>query len=174
MINDFKKRIHSAWEKGGIDLLLCKFITVLKRELKNYFLNLYFRIIPMGQFYFQGRSYNYWRHTYNRSYNNERIIEVPIILEIFKKFKGKRILEIGNVLKNYFPQLSHDVLDKYEKKEGIINEDVADFKPIQKYDLIISISTFEHIGFDEEEKSSEKILQSVRNVINNCLSQGGI
>jgi hypothetical protein len=38
------------------------------------------------------------------------------------------------------------VLDKYEQAPGVINEDVVSFSPPQKYDLIVSVSTLEHVG----------------------------
>ena len=42
---------------------------------------------------------------------------------------------------SYYFQVSHDILDKYEIVEGIINEDVVDYKSSKKYDLIISVLT---------------------------------
>ena len=48
--------------------------------------------------------------------------------------KINELLEIGNVLSHYF-KWDHDVVDKYEKVEGVINEDVVDFRPSKKYDI---------------------------------------
>ena len=75
------------------------------------------------------------------------------------------------ILSHYFP-ISHDVLDKYEKSEGVINQDVVDFRPSQKYDLIVSISTLEHIGWDEEPKEPEKILLAIDR-LKECLAPEG-
>lgn len=74
-----------------------------------------------------------------------------------------RTLEVGNVLAHYGP-IKHQVLDKFETGPGVINEDIVTFRPLQSYDLILSISTFEHIGFDDasEGSSSEKILEAIR------------
>jgi hypothetical protein len=44
------------------------------------------------------------------------------------KYVGRNVLEVGNVLSHYFP-VHHDVLDKYEKAKGVINEDVVEFSP---------------------------------------------
>ena len=88
---------------------------------------------------------------------NERSIEVPIVMEIVNQNKGKRILEIGNVLSNYY-KVSHDIVDKYEKAPNVINQDVVDFKTNEKYDLIVSISTLEHVGWDEEPRDDKKNL----------------
>ena len=49
------------------------------------------------------------------------------------------------------------MVDKYERAEGIINADIVDYSPPDKYDLIISISTLEHVGWDRDQKNSKKI-----------------
>ena len=98
---------------------------------------------------------NYFIHLHNRTFANERAIEIPIILRYLELFKNKNILEIGNVIR-YYKKISHDVLDKYEKGRNIINKDICNYKTQKKYDLIISISTFEHIGFDESKRYGSK------------------
>src|SRR3989344_3697226 len=70
-------------------------------------------------FLFQGQKYYYFYHLYNRTIASERIIEIPIAHKMLKKYKGKNILEVGNVLGHYCNQ-PHDVLDKYEKGKGVI------------------------------------------------------
>jgi hypothetical protein len=40
----------------------------------------------------------------------------------------KNILEIGNVTSHSYP-VTHDVLDKYEIADGVVNEDVTDYQP---------------------------------------------
>jgi len=54
----------------------------------------------------------------------------------------------------------------------VINEDVVRFKPDKKYDLIVSVSTLEHVGWDEKPRDSKKILKAVKN-LKNCLASGG-
>jgi hypothetical protein len=51
-----------------------------------------------------------------------------------------RILEVGNVLQNYAIKIKRDILDKYDLTPGLINSDVVDFHPLEKYDFIVSIS----------------------------------
>jgi len=110
---------------------------------------------------------------YNRSWDNERSIEIPIIQEAYEslgisKFNKEEInvLEIGNVLSNYEKKLTHDIVDKYEKGPRVKNIDFLDFKPQKKYDYIFSISTFEHIGFDYgEKKDATKALKALRKVM---------
>jgi hypothetical protein len=73
------------------------------------------------------------------------------------------ILEVGNVL-NHYDHVTHEVLDKYEPGQNVINQDVCDFEPAKMYDRIVSISTFEHIGFDDraDGTSGEKIRHAVQ------------
>jgi hypothetical protein len=68
--------------------------------------------------------------------------------------------------------MDHDVVDKYEKAEGVINEDVVDFHTSKKYSLIISISTLEHVGWDEYPRDPEKIFDAIKN-LKNLLGAGG-
>ncbi|MEA2098381.1 MAG: hypothetical protein U9P70_04910 [Patescibacteria group bacterium] len=122
-------------------------------------------------FEFQGKKYNYFFHLYNATWRSERAVEVPIVMEIVKNNLGKEILELGNVLSHYFP-FEHDILDKYDKSKKVIRQDVEDFKPTKKYDLIVSISTIEHIGWDESPRDNTKIEKSI-NVLKNCLNPNG-
>lgn len=106
-------------------------------------------------FTYNHHRYHYFYHQYNQTFNNERIIEIPIIQKLYYQYPKSNILEIGNVL-NHYGFTSHTVVDKYEKYPGVINLDVVEFKPQHLYDLILSISTLEHVGFDEAE-NPEKI-----------------
>jgi hypothetical protein len=93
---------------------------------------------------------------------SERCVEVPIGRWWASRFSPDAVLEVGNVLSHYGP-VQHQILDKFEKGPGVINEDILAFKPSAKYQLIFSISTFEHIGFDDEGEGSsgEKILGAI-------------
>ncbi len=114
-------------------------------------------------FTFRGKKYCYVRHPHNRTWVNERIVEVPLGLDALKQYKGKRILEVGNVLSNYTTR-NHDVLDKYEVAPGVINEDIVTFKPKKRYDLILCISTLEHVGWDETPREPDKVIAAVKNM----------
>ena len=116
--------------------------------------------LPKKTFEFQGRSFACFYHRYNMTWAGERCIEIPIAKSYLDQHPGKSVLEVGNVLSHYFP-VSHAILDKFERGPGIINEDIIHFSPAKQYDLILSISTFEHIGFDDEaEGSSGQKIQS--------------
>jgi SAM-dependent methyltransferase len=82
---------------------------------------------------------NYW---------NERLVELPCfvsMIETIKLTKPKaKILEVGNVLHQTVP-VDWEVIDKYE-----LGKDLFDEK--RKFDIVISISTLEHIGFNAIEK----------------------
>jgi hypothetical protein len=118
----------------------------------------------MGNFYFLDKPYEYVFHRYNFTWENERTVELPILWQFVQQARGKRILEVGNVLSYYYDH-QHDVIDKYELRRGIINQDVEDFQTKSPYDLIISCSTLEHVGWDQpDEKDSQKIHRALRNL----------
>jgi len=122
-------------------------------------------------FRFRGKRYKYFCHDYNATYRNERAVEISIVWEAVKQCKG-RVLEVGNVLSHYF-LISHEVVDKYEKAEGVLNVDIVDFAPSVKYDLIVSISTLEHVGWDEKLRDPKKILRAFEN-LKELLAPGGM
>jgi len=73
------------------------------------------------------------------AYGNEKTIELPIFKRAVEQ--GGIVLEVGNVLKRYYPELKHVALDKSCEGKGIINKDVFEFKPKKKYDLVVAVST---------------------------------
>lgn len=89
----------------------------------------------------------YLRHTYNRAAQNLRTVEVPIVRRFIENAgDGARILEIGNVLSHY-GLISWPVVDLEEQGPGVLNADVLSWRPERSFDLIVSISTLEHVGF---------------------------
>jgi hypothetical protein len=108
-----------------------------------------------------GESYPYYFGRYNTTWHNERAVEVPVTWEIVRNFEPERVLEVGNVLPHYF-MTSHTVLDKDEADPRVVNADVTEFETDRRYDLIVSISTLEHVGFDYSETVEErKILVAI-------------
>jgi len=97
-----------------------------------------------------GRRYRYFIHEYNEAWANERTVEVPVVQSLLTRALTKRlrVLEVGNVLSHYMP-VQWPVVDKYEQGAGVVNQDILDYCPAEKFDLLVSISTFEHVGFDE-------------------------
>ena len=66
----------------------------------------------------------------------------------------------------------HTILDKYEIETGIVNQDIVDYNPKSRFDAIISISTIEHVGFDEPDRKEGKALAALLK-IEDLLSEGG-
>lgn len=124
-------------------------------------------------FTFKNKKYKYFNHAYNHTWRNERRVEVPIIWDLIKDKKSIKVLEVGNVLSHYFP-IKHDVVDKYEKGASVINEDILTYKTKKKYDYIVSISTLEHVGWDEAKKDKTKIIQTLNNLKGMLASNGKI
>jgi hypothetical protein len=124
-------------------------------------------------FTWQGRRYPYFLHRYNLTWSNERAVEVPIVRDLVERFSldGRAVLEVGNVLAHYGP-VGHEVLDKFERGPGVINADAADFRSQRRYDLIVSISTLEHVGWDEEPRDPRKVIRAVANLAGH-LAPGG-
>ncbi len=122
-------------------------------------------------FAFQGKTYKYLFRRYNTTYANERAVELPIAMEVVRGYPEERVLEVGNVLEHYYPH-HHDVLDKYEQAPGVMNGDVVDFQTGKLYDLIVSISTLEHVGWDEEPRDPPKFLRGIEHLAS-LLAPGG-
>jgi hypothetical protein len=124
-----------------------------------------------NSFFFEGQTYRYLSSLRNGAWATERAVEVPVIWREVRKNRPADVLEVGNVLSNYH-RIYHQVVDKYEPSIGVINKDIVDFRPNRTYDLIVSISTLEHVGFEEEVKEPRKPLRAVEN-IRSLLSQSG-
>jgi hypothetical protein len=160
------RKIHA---ERGLQFLLRKTAVVLWRYMYSL---LFLRFRPRRYFVYTNECYPYFYHPYNFTWDNERAVEIPIILREIEPYRGGKILEVGNVLSHYYP-VDWDVLDKFERGAGIISADVSDFRPSRRYDLIISISTLEHIGFDDDCRNSRKIIDALDNLKRNCLKEGG-
>jgi hypothetical protein len=117
-------------------------------------------LLPNRTFVLNGSSYRYFYHRYNNTCETERCVEIPIAWAFLERCRPGHVLEIGNVL-NHYRYFQHTVVDKYETAEGVLNIDVRDFAPTQKYDAIISVSTMEHVGWDEEPIDPDKAIQSI-------------
>ncbi len=147
-----------AREQGGGALLRAAARDLGRRITNSY---LYYRLLKSGRtFRVQGRRYRYFYHRYNSTWKTERAVEVPLVWEIVQQYQGRRILEVGNVLSHYFP-VTHDIVDKYERAPGVTNVDIVDYAPAATYDLIVSISTIEHVGWDEEPREPEKLVRAI-------------
>ena len=120
---------------------------------------------------YQGRTYDYFYARYNLTVRNERAIELPIFWTAVQQYPSERVLELGNVLAHYFP-VHHDVVDKYEVAPGVKNVDVVDYQPHRTYDLIVAISTLEHVGWDEQPQDPPKLGRAIAH-LRTLLAPGG-
>lgn len=166
--------------KGIKHLLWAILKNILNATYKFFSYYQYKALKSKMTFKFNGKEFYYFCHKDGATWLTERAIEIPIIWDIIKKNKDKPILELGNVLSHYFPVKSLDnykIIDKFEEAEGIINTDIVDYSPKDKFDFIISISTLEHVGFDENVlgkslNEPKKIMGAINNM-KKMLSQNG-
>ncbi len=131
--------------------------------------------LKASSFEYQGRTLPLTYHRHNVTWANERAVEVSIAREYLDRCAGKCVLEIGNVTSHYFG-VRHLILDKYEKGTDsvpVINQDVVDFATDRRFDLILSVSTVEHIGFDDDGDSRQKIPLTISKC-RSMLKPGGI
>ena len=135
---------------------------VFLKPIRTVFSPVILPFLPRRAFSFHGRELELFYHRYNMTWVSERCVEVPVARFYLEQQKGGRILEVGNVLSHY-RAIQHEVLDKFEKGRGVINEDIVAFAPGHQYDFILSISTIEHIGFDDDSAgdSATKILAAL-------------
>jgi SAM-dependent methyltransferase len=122
-------------------------------------------------FSLDGHTYHYHAAMYNRTWTNERTVELPVVMAELARCPRARVLEVGNVLAHYGVG-PHTVVDKYEAVEGVHNLDILDYRDERGFDLIVSISTLEHTGFEEEVDEPDKPGRVVRHLAE-LLAPGG-
>ncbi len=106
------------------------------------------------------KKYHYFSSLYNFTWQNERAVEIAYFHQLIPTYPAASILEVGNVLRHYFP-FTHQVVDKYESDSGVINMDILEYTPRRKFDLIIAISTLEHVGWHEKGHQAKKSLDAI-------------
>ena len=157
-----QEKLKTVYEKEGLASLIKKISIYIIYEINYATFNRFFIL--------DGKKYHYFINIYN-SVIGERVVEIPIAREFLLRNKGKNILEVGNVLSHYF-SVNHEIVDKYEINPGVLNIDIIDFNPQKKYDLIISVSTIEHMGFDEPYKDKEKPKKALLKIFDLLNSNG--
>jgi len=162
----------SNYKEGGLWFALTSIAKTYSKVAARNWLHLWLNARPARTFQYNGEEYTYLAHKSNTTWANERTIEIPIVKRLLERGAAQRILEVGRVLSHY-GVVSHDVLDRYENAPGVILEDVISFRPAVKYDLIVSISTLEHVGYDEEPKNPTKFVDAIDNLVQNCLTANG-
>jgi SAM-dependent methyltransferase len=163
-----------AYSRRGLKYVAGAGIKMAMEVPSNLFWFWYYRKFKATEsFEFQGKRYHYLIHRYNTTWKNERSVSIPIIWDIVEQYhkEGKSILELGNVLSYVFP-VHHDILDKYEKARNIINQDIVDYTPRKRYDLIVSVLCLPCVGWDETPRDPGKIIRALANM-KNLLRHGG-
>jgi len=123
-------------------------------------------------FVHEGQEHQQLHHPYNWTWLDERAVEVPLARAVLAAAPpGARVLEIGNVLGHYGP-VAHTVVDKYERAPGVVNDDVATLPLDGGYDLVLAISTLEHVGQDEADGDPTKAVAAVHRLAG-ALRPGG-
>jgi SAM-dependent methyltransferase len=102
--------------------------------------------------------------------DNERTVEIGLARSFLRDRPGDT-LEVGNVLATYM-SFPHDVVDKYEQGPGVLNEDIVTYSPAKKYDTIVTLSTLEHVGWDESPKDPAKLAAAIKQ-LKSLLKPGG-
>ncbi len=115
------------------------------------------RRVGHREFRCDGTSYRYFVHSYNGTWRNERCVEMPLALEFAQSSGDGQMLEIGNVVRHYDPSLNHTVVDRYDIRSDVINADIEGYAPAEPYGGVLSISTLEHVGWDEEPQDADKL-----------------
>ena len=92
-----------------------------------------------------GRQLNLVDLPYNTTAVNERAVELAVTFDWLTGRTGHG-LEVGNVLAHY-GHTGHRVVDLTEQSEHVDNLDVFDIGG--RYDWIVSISTIEHVHWDD-------------------------
>lgn len=119
-------------------------------------------------FTYNGATYDVADYGYNNTLQNERAVELPIAEQWLRSCSGVGV-EIGNVTSHYWPA-HYPIVDKYEQAPGVKNVDVFDLTG--PYDWVLSISTFEHVGWDEPDVDVNAAARSIQHVAS-CLAPGG-
>jgi hypothetical protein len=129
-------------------------------------------------FVWQGQTLPLFDHPYNQTSANERAVELPIVrVWTDPTIPDSARLEVGNVLGHY-PGLSHNgmVVDRHEIAPGVTNVDVFDLgtevSPCGLFDEIISVSTLEHVRWDEVPREAGGSVAAIHH-LQSLLAPGG-
>ncbi len=151
------RRARSVYRDGGLRLSLRHGVSKIEA----------FVMFPVARattgrrtFQFQGTTLRYFAHPYNATWRSERAVEIPLARHFLAQVAGGTGLEVGNVLSHY-GAIDHLVVDKYEASPGVVNRDVAELDSPEPLDFVISISTLEHVGWDEEPREPEKVGRAI-------------
>ena len=162
--------------------LLGNFLSV--RDIKRILVD---KLSKERWFDFNSNKLEYFFHSYNNFRLTERSIEIPIVKYFLDQADYQNVLEIGNVTNHYYGYFREvfkrkTIVDKFELAYDVINIDICEYIPDDKFDFIFSISTFEHMDSDRGEnpsyvKGNSKLLSyaadNIKYVLDVLLADGG-
>ena len=94
--NKLIRELNKRFKEGGV-------LEIIKSSLKfikKYYLNFILKYLSKRKiFMVQNKKYLYYLHP--KTHFNERAVEISILNKELLKYKNKKILEIGNVIKQY-------------------------------------------------------------------------
>ena len=167
-------KLRTALAEKGLGNVLRRVVPAALWRLAETVHGLACRHLKSRSFILGGRSYPYFSSQVSPvSWASERTVEIPVVLEILGSRPRARVLEVGNVLK-VFVEGEHDVLDKYDQTPGIIRRDIVGFRPDRPYDLVVCISTLEHVGWDFGEAREPRRALAAFHAMRECLAPDGL
>jgi hypothetical protein len=89
------------------------------------------------------------------AWRSERCVEIALGKQALRAHDPGNALEVGNVM----PLVGvgdHTVVDKYEQGPGVRNVDIVNYAPGRLFQLVLSLSTLEHVGWDEQPRDPKK------------------
>jgi hypothetical protein len=135
------------WQNAALDVLALPLVAIAPRRG----IQVFGERIPLD---YEFRRW-YWR--------TERCVEVALGKHVLRNRDMTNVLEIGNVL-SMTGITGQTVVDKYEMGPNVLNVDVLDYEPTRRFDLVLSISTFEHVGHDEHPREPEKAAKALQRI----------
>ena len=102
----------------------------------------------------------YLVHPHNSTWRNERAVEIALAADFLERHGTGTGMEFGNVLSHYNLARGWPVVDKYEQRPGVINVDILDYRPRTALDCLVSVSTLEHVGWDERPREDDKAIRA--------------
>lgn len=97
------------------------------------------------------------------AWRTERCVEIALGRRAAAAHQAADVLEVGNVMP-LAGVAGHTVVDKYEVGAGVLNEDIVDFAPGRQYRLVLSLSTLEHVGWDEVPQEPTKAALALKRI----------
>lgn len=116
-------------------------------------------------------------HLYNMTWLNERGAELAVVRRFLSEPESDwasevEALEVGNVLGHYgMRPFDATIVDRYEWAEGVKNLDVFDIDG--EYGCIVSVSTLEHVRWDEPEPREQGGAAAALDHLVGLLAPGG-